>query len=314
MRMTTKVTVLLPVFNGMPYLPEAVDSILNQTLQDFTLLIIDDGSTDGSSSYLNGLHDPRVRIVYQENQGQGAALNRGIGLCDTEYIARMDADDISLPRRLEFQVDYMEHHPDVVMLGSQIKMIAGIKEFAGPRLPLSHEDIRKLLMKEKAVFCHGAGIFRTGIMRKIGGYRLLKSGQDTDLFLRMSEAGKVVNLDEVLYLMRFHRESDNYLKQAEINRAVKYAAECAKCRERGIQEPAYDEYTQSQNGRSSLARFLVRVDCWSALEYRNSLLDFAESRRIRGSARLICASLLRPEAVIRRISGYLATKKKGKST
>jgi glycosyltransferase involved in cell wall biosynthesis len=309
---SSKLTVLLPVFNGMPYLPEAVNSILDQTLHDFIFLIVDDGSADGTSEYLSGLRDPRVRIIRQENLGQGAALNRGIACCETEYVALMDADDISLPRRLELQVQYMDRHPDVVMLGSQIRMIAGHKEFSGPRLPLSHEDIRKLLMKGKAVFCHGAGIFRTETMKNICGYRILKSGQDTDLFLRMSEAGNVANLDEILYLIRLHRKSDNYLRKAEIQQAVRYAIECAQCRKRGKQEPAYDEYTENSKGRGNLAQFLVRVDCWSALEYRKSLLDFAESRRIRGSIRLVCASLLRPEGVMRRISGYFATAKKGK--
>jgi len=114
----SRLTVLLPVYNGMPYLPEAVDSVLAQTFADFRLLVLDDGSTDGTAAYLGGIDDPRVDVVHQENRGLGATLNRGIGLCETEYLARMDADDVACPDRLKLQVDYMERHPAVAMLGT----------------------------------------------------------------------------------------------------------------------------------------------------------------------------------------------------
>ena len=92
----TQVTVGLNVYNAMPYLPEAVDSLLNQTLQDFQLIIVNDGSTDGSSDYLESLTDPRIQLIHQENGGCNVASNVVIKLCNTPYLARMDADDIAL--------------------------------------------------------------------------------------------------------------------------------------------------------------------------------------------------------------------------
>ena len=125
----TRLTVALPVYNGMPYLVPAVESILSQTLQDFRFLIIDDGSIDGSADYLDSLDDPRVTVIHQENRGLGATLNRAIELCDTEYLARMDADDVSHPDRLERQLLHMESHPDIGLLGSQIEFVVGERRF-----------------------------------------------------------------------------------------------------------------------------------------------------------------------------------------
>src|SRR5262245_44814994 len=106
-----KVTVLMSVYNGMPYLTEAVDSVVGQTLKDWILLIIDDGSTDGTAAYLDSLTDPRIQVVHQENRGLAGALNHGVDLCQTEYLARLDADDVALPTRFEKQLAFLEARP-----------------------------------------------------------------------------------------------------------------------------------------------------------------------------------------------------------
>ena len=91
----SNVSILMAVCNGMPYLPEAVDSIRRQTLAQWTFVIVDDGSTDGSAQYLDGLDDSRIRVLHTPNRGLGAALNRGLALCHTEFVARMDCDDVA---------------------------------------------------------------------------------------------------------------------------------------------------------------------------------------------------------------------------
>ena len=107
----SEISILMAVYNGMPYLPEAVRSIRAQTFEDWTFVIIDDGSSDGTADYLDGLDDPRIRVTHQENQGLGAALNRGLELCDTEFLARMDSDDIAYPTRLQEQLDFSARIP-----------------------------------------------------------------------------------------------------------------------------------------------------------------------------------------------------------
>ena len=114
-----KVTVLMPIYNGERYLGEAIDSILGQTLRDFELLIIDDGSTDGSRGIIESYSDSRINLVRNDcNLGLVATLNRGLELSRGDYIARMDCDDIALPTRLEKQVQYMDHNPEVGLCGT----------------------------------------------------------------------------------------------------------------------------------------------------------------------------------------------------
>ncbi len=143
-RLQQRVTVLMPVYNGMPFLSKAVDSILNQTFEDIICLIIDDGSTDGSIEYLNSLDDVRVRIIHLKNKGIGASLNIGLSHCETEFLARMDADDIAPRKRLETQLAYLSTHEDVGLLGTQIAYLGrGGRSGFPSSLPLKHEAIYK---------------------------------------------------------------------------------------------------------------------------------------------------------------------------
>lgn len=119
MNQPKKVTVLMPVYNGEKYLKEAIDSILNQTFTDFDCLIINDGSTDSTDSIISGYSDPRIKYIKnEENIGLIKTLNIGFAMIESEYIVRMDADDISFPKRLEKQVNYMINHPDIAVLGT----------------------------------------------------------------------------------------------------------------------------------------------------------------------------------------------------
>src|SRR5580698_9685158 len=107
-----KVTVLMPVYNGEKYIKEALESILQQTFIDFEFLIINDGSTDNSVSIIKSFNDNRIRLIHNEkNSGLVYSLNKGIGLSNGEYIARMDCDDVSIPERLEKQVGFLNSNP-----------------------------------------------------------------------------------------------------------------------------------------------------------------------------------------------------------
>jgi len=114
-----RVSVLMPVYNAGIYLSEAIESILNQSFQDFEFLIINDGSTDNSENTILSYQDNRIRYICNEqNIKLIATLNKGIELCKGDYIVRMDADDISLPQRIEKQVAYLDAHPDIGLCGS----------------------------------------------------------------------------------------------------------------------------------------------------------------------------------------------------
>src|SRR5687767_7363254 len=116
-------TVLMPVYNAMPFLGEAVQSVLSQEAGDFTLLALDGGSKDGSVEYLRSLSDPRVQVVAFEQLGLGATLKHALEICQTELFARMDADDRCDPTRFSKQLAFLKDHPEVGMVGTQFRYV-----------------------------------------------------------------------------------------------------------------------------------------------------------------------------------------------
>ena len=142
--MPAPITVLLAVYNGQEYLRAAIESVLGQTFPNFEFLIIDDGSIDGSLNIVReyARRDGRIRIITRPNKGLTNTLNEGISLARGEYLARMDADDICMPRRFERQLGYMKDHPDCVLVGSRVELMdpegLPIREMC---LEQSHEDI-----------------------------------------------------------------------------------------------------------------------------------------------------------------------------
>ena len=121
------VTILMPVHNGAEFLTEAIDSMLRQSLKDFEFLIVDDASTDSSASIVQGYSDPRIRLIQSpERLKLSGALNLGLDQAQGRYIARMDADDISLPKRLERQVKFLEENPDIGLCGSWIRYFGAL--------------------------------------------------------------------------------------------------------------------------------------------------------------------------------------------
>src|SRR5438045_8388133 len=123
---STKVSVLMSVYNGQEFLCEAIESVSTQSYRDFEFLIIDDGSTDGTPEILRkyAAADERIRVHRHENRGRAESLNVGIELARGEYIARMDADDVALPERLRQQLEFLEGHPDVGLLGGAFELIS----------------------------------------------------------------------------------------------------------------------------------------------------------------------------------------------
>ncbi len=122
--MNPTISVVMPVYNGAKYLKEAIESVLNQSFKDFELILINDGSTDSSESIIKSFDEPR--IVYLNNGGNlglSKSFNKGIIAAKGTYIARMDADDVSLPNRFEIQLDYLDTHPNIGVIGTNIILI-----------------------------------------------------------------------------------------------------------------------------------------------------------------------------------------------
>lgn len=205
----------MSVYNGERYLREAIESILGQTFKDFEFIIIDDGSTDSSKDIILYYKDPRIRLIEnKKNICLTKSLNKGIKAAQGEYIARMDADDISLPKRLKKQIDFLDEHKDVGVLGTTFYHIDNEGKIIFTKIvPLKNDIIQKELLK-KNCFAHGSIMMRKDILEKVGGYReQIKYSQDYDLFLRIAKHCKMANLEEALYKWRLHEDTVSISKR-----------------------------------------------------------------------------------------------------
>ena len=200
-----KLSVILPVYNGLPYLETAIDSVLRQTFQDFELIVINDGSSDGSASIVEKLDDPRIRFFQQKNQGLAVTLNRGISLSRGEYIARQDQDDVCFPMRLQKQVAYLDANPDVGMVGTSAEILVGNERTNRMLIhPADDASIRFGLLFDN-YFVHSSVMLRRSVLEKVGGYSEDKSRQppeDYELWSRVMRTHKLANLPEALMAYR----------------------------------------------------------------------------------------------------------------
>lgn len=201
--MTPKVSVVMSVYNGDQYLREAVESILHQTLNDFEFIVINDGSTDSTGAILASYLDERMVIINQDKTGLTKALNRGVSLARGTYIARMDADDVSLPERLDQQVAFLDKHTDVALLGCNFYEIDDSGNVVSKKeLTPENEEIKWRLLFHNC-YGHSATVFRKECFSVVGGYDdSIVYSQDYDLWLRMSQQYNVGNLDEFLHKWR----------------------------------------------------------------------------------------------------------------
>ena len=203
-----RITVLMPVYNGEPYLHEAIDSILQQSFADFEFLIIDDGSTDRSAAIVESYDDPRIRLVSNErNLGLVLTLNRGLELCRGEYIARMDSDDIALPSRLRKQLDFLDKNPEIGLCGTWSRRFhGGHHHLFTP--PTEDTAIRFQLIFDN-VFYHNTIMMRRQFLHEYGlTYDAsFQHAEDYEFWVRCSKYTKVANLPEILVLYRFHPDN-----------------------------------------------------------------------------------------------------------
>ncbi len=217
------VSVLLPVYNSRRYLDEAIGSILRQTFSDFELIAVDDGSTDGSGEILkkHAARDSRVKIISRPNTGIAGALNDAIAAATGEFFARMDGDDIANPTRFEMQVRFLREHPEVVLLGSRVRLIDpfGVALYESSH-KLVHDEIEQEMLNGIGwAVVHPVAMMRAAAVRMAGGYRPERvPTEDLDLFLRMSEIGKVANLPDILLEYRQHHASANHTRVEEQDR------------------------------------------------------------------------------------------------
>lgn len=257
----------MPIFNAARFAREAVQSILKQSFGDFEFIIVNDGSTDETPIILKELaaQDGRIRLIDQPHQGAAAASNRAIHEARGELLARMDADDIALPGRLERQVDYLRAHPECVAVGSRMLLIdeEGLPLYELPWIKCGHEQIDLALIKGGWPIAQPSCIFRTADVVAAGAYRPdLSLHEDLDLFLRLAERGRLENVPEVLQCYRQSMGSLTWI-EAPTSGKVVHSILSDACRRRGLKEPARLN-GQEAKPHASLDRY--RQWAWQSLE------------------------------------------------
>jgi len=198
------ISVILPVYNASEYIAEAINSILEQTFTDFELIIINDGSTDNSQSIIDSFDDNRIRVFQKPNTGLIDSLNLGVSYSQANWIARMDADDVSCKNRFEEQIKYISD--DIAVIGSQAILIdADGKIYGETKFETKQNEILLNLLKQFSNVIHPSVIINKAMLLKVGGYDpKMYVAEDYDLWLRISKIGKIINVNQNLLSLRKH--------------------------------------------------------------------------------------------------------------
>ncbi|WP_119462023.1 glycosyltransferase [Rhodospirillaceae bacterium SYSU D60014] len=213
-----QVSVLMSAYNAEAHLHEAVESILRQTFTDFEFIIIDDGSTDATPAILASHADSRIRILTnRRNIGLTASLNRGLAACRGAYIARQDADDRSLPQRLEKQVRWLGEHPEVALIGTAYRAFDEARGIDAIHRPPATDGAIRWHMLFHNAFCHSSVMFRAEATGRHGsGYdETLPFAQDYELWQRLLQSGRGANLPDPLLEHRVHGDAITSTRFAE---------------------------------------------------------------------------------------------------
>ena len=214
------VSIIMPVYNEEASIKKAIKTVIDQTYKKFELIVIDDGSTDGTSNIVKTLQELDERIIYlrnEENRGTTYSLNRGLRKASGEYIARIDGDDWYHPRKLELQVKFLEGRNEYGIVGTFYILVDESGRAVKVRLPVTHSEIMKRMAYRNA-FAHSSIMVRRSVLDMVGYYdERYEYAQDYDLYFRILEVSKGYNLPfYLLYRMR-RRQGRRTLTKRTLN-------------------------------------------------------------------------------------------------
>jgi glycosyltransferase involved in cell wall biosynthesis len=287
-----KISVLLPVYNVEPYVAEALASVQLQTLSDIEIVVVDDGSTDGTLQIVERLAsaDKRIKVVRSpRNQGLSAALNFGLTFCTSPLIARMDGDDIALPTRLDKQLQFLEKNPDIALVGCATMAIDQSARLI-PGLGISHKPTTQKAVASTLLLappCSHIWLARRKVYDTLSGYREIEVAEDYDFLLRAIYAGfRITNLPEPLMLIR--TRSGNISSRLEQRKAHYYIVKLYRERlEHDIDSFSREGYVRAvRSGKAESSAFRLAAQCArKGLSLQNKALRYFL---------LICSALASP--------------------
>jgi len=305
------ISVVMPAYNAARFIGKAVASIQTQTMGDFELIVVDDGSTDDTRHIVEELarEDSRIRVINGEHQGISDALNRGIDQARFPWIAIMHADDVALPKRLEAQFNASQAHPNVVVWGTHLyhvdaqERVLGISK-TGPASEAHFHELRR--NAQAVVVAHPSAFLKKEIWEKAGKYDPRFDGtEDMELFDRMAEFGAVVAIPEPLMLYRIHASSvtmNRFMKMRQFSRYVR-ERQRARLHKRPI--PTFEEFTAQRRQAPPIERLRRYLDDISQLHYRKAGLAHAEKKRLKCLLHFGASTLFNPAYSLKRIRDQL---------
>jgi glycosyltransferase involved in cell wall biosynthesis len=285
----------------MPYLPETIDSVVEQTFSDWELVIVDNASDDGTVEYIESrmATDSRIRLLRNEiNLGVTKGLKRGLVHCRGRWIARIDADDRALPKRIGRQVAFMVANPDVVAVSCFAHYIGprGNRLGVMPHDLTTRDDYRRYMAENGLIgILHPGAFIDAAALRAIGDYRPdYELAEDIDLWNRLSERGAVLVMPEFLMEYRLHGGSllAGSSRRAYMTRQWVQASMLA--RRRGEPEPTKDEFEAEWRSAPLLTRLSRNRQLMAELLTRRGRENVAAGSRVTGIVKLAIATLLRP--------------------
>lgn len=302
------ISVLMPVFNGAPFLQAAVESVLSQSFKAFELVVVDDGSLDGTAAMVQGYaaRDPRVRYIRKANSGISETLNRGLAEAVAPLVARLDADDVMEGDRLARQLQFMAAHPALGGAGSYFTVIdaKGHSRQRIEPLPAAVPDIEPFLAQGGRLrYTHPTVIYRRDAVLAVGGYRrAMEPAEDVDLFLRLYEAGHAMIIQpEYLTRYRVHPGQISASRLFDSFHKVNFTHENFFRRRFGIEELDYERYLKLLRELPLRTRLEMRTEFAAERLHRRSTTLLIDGRMVSAYACLAGAACLRPVRAIKRV-------------
>jgi glycosyltransferase involved in cell wall biosynthesis len=299
------ISVILPVYNAADFVASAIESILQQTFQDFELIVIDDGSTDNSLEVIHRyLSNPKVKVIKGEHKGLSCALNLGIAEAQYDWVARMDADDIAMPERFQRQLEATRSLPQVVAWGTYAFYISakGKKLGLASSGPTSIEDFEGQREEGHLVqLIHPTVILKKEIVLAAGGYRTeFEPVEDLDLFNRMAAYGPILAIPEPMLQYRIHNQSVS-MKRFFFQRVLmRYVISSHRRSLEQLPAQTFDEFLKDYNHTLWLARLDRARKTYGMFFYRKAGLAAGDASYISGAVYFILSVLCNPSYSLRR--------------
>jgi glycosyltransferase involved in cell wall biosynthesis len=309
----TLVSVVMTVYNGEDFLRETIESVLNQTHKNIEFIIIDDGSADNSANIVKEYmsKDSRIKLYQQKNGGLPVALNKGIELASSDIIARMDADDVMLPQRLEKQLSYFLAHPEATVVSCCSYHINSKGKRIGKGSNYLHlqtiEQCKEIVKKGEIIFClHPGVMYRKGPVMEVGGYdKKLLAGEDVDLWNRLADKGYyTIVMPDRLILYRIHGNAftgNAFIKKWDY---IDLMFTNIRRRRRNESELSLEDFKKKKKSMPLLKRLNNKRICYGAIVDRTSAVMYGEGKYLSCGLYLVACIVLRPRVTFLRMKTH----------